>query len=190
MTFHRFSTHFLATLAAGMLVLSPSARASGDHPGGHGHGHDAAIGSPGKKAEVTRTVTVTMGDNFFEPESVTVKAGETVRFVIKNGGDFLHEFNIGSPAMHAAHQKEMAAMVEHGLLTPTEMRTEMPHMDHSKMSGAMPAMKHDDPNSVLVKPGETRELIWKFAATTGLEFACNVPGHYEAGMVGPLKLDH
>lgn len=188
MTAIRFSTFRATVIAALPLVLSSPAWAAGNHAGGHGHGQAAAIGEAGKATHVTRTVGVTMGDNFFEPESITAKAGETVRFVVKNGGEFLHEFNIATPAMHAAHQKEMAAMAEHGMLTPTEMKTEMPHMDHSKMGSAMPMMTHDDPNSILLKPGETRELIWKFADTTGLEFACNVPGHYESGMVGKVVL--
>jgi uncharacterized cupredoxin-like copper-binding protein len=49
-------------------------------------------------------------------------------------------------------------------------------------------MKHDDPNSVLVEPGKTAELTWTFSKATNLEFACNVPGHYQAGMVGKLTV--
>ena len=48
-------------------------------------------------------------------------------------------------------------------------------------------MKHDDPNSVLVEPGKTAELVWKFTQPTELEFACNIPGHYESGMAGPIN---
>src|SRR3546814_9058698 len=62
-----------------------------------------------------------------------VKKGETIRFVIRNGGELLHEFNIGTPAMHAEHQKEMAMMVEQGMLTSTGMNHDMSKMDHSKM---------------------------------------------------------
>src|SRR3546814_14605503 len=59
-------------------------------------------------------------------------------------------------------------------------------LDHSKMKmgESSAAMDHNDPNSVLVEPGETKELVWRFAANTGLEFACNIPGHYESGMMG------
>ena len=49
-------------------------------------------------------------------------------------------------------------------------------------------MKHDDPNSVLVEPGKTAELTWTFSKATSLEFACNIPGHYQAGMVGKLTV--
>lgn len=157
-------------------------------PGEAGHKHDtAAIGEPAKATTKTRTVQVVMGDNFYEPETIPVKAGETVRFVIKNTGEFLHEFNIGTAAMHAAHQKEMAMMVEHGMLTTTGVDEKKMNMDHSKMPGMSHSMKHDDPNSALVEPGKTRELTWKFTKDTALEFACNMPGHYEAGMVGKVN---
>ena len=154
-----------------------------------GHGHGAAIGEPGKALAATRTVEVKLGDNYYEPESIQVKAGETVRFVLTNTGELLHEFNIGTAAMHAEHQKEMAMMMEHGMLTPTGVDEKMMNMDHSKMGGGMGhSMKHDDPNSVLVEPGKTKELVWKFTKAAEIEFACNMPGHYEAGMVGKIDV--
>jgi uncharacterized cupredoxin-like copper-binding protein len=55
--------------------------------------------------------------------------------------------------------------------------------------GAAPVMVHDHPNSVLLKPGERKELIWKFPQDAVLEFACNLPGHYEAGMVGDVQFN-
>ena len=45
-------------------------------------------------------------------------------------------------------------------------------------------MEHDDPNSVLLEPGAQAEIIWKFTKPMDLEFACNVPGHYDSGMAG------
>ena len=145
-----------------------------------------AFGKPGDASDVTRTLEIDVYDNYYEPETVEVKAGETVKFIVKNDGALLHEFNLGTPHMHMAHQKEMRMMMEHGMLTPTGMNHEMMNMDHSAMG--MPAMKHDDPNSVLVEPGETKELVWHFHKPTMVEFACNIPGHYEAGMVGELEV--
>lgn len=159
---------------------------------GVGHGFD--FGKPAKAAEATRTVEINLGDMYFEPESLDVKAGETVRFVIHNKGSLLHEFNLGSAVMHAGHQKEMQQMMDMGMLTPTGMQHDMSKMDHSKMGhGNMPMdpsqmMKHDDPNTVLVEPGKTAELTWTFSKATSLEYACNIPGHYQAGMVGKLNV--
>ncbi len=150
--------------------------------------HTYAFGQPATADKATRTVEVTLQDISFSPKFLDVKAGETVRFVLVNKGQLLHEFNLGDAAMHAAHQKEMLQMQASGMLTATGMGK----MDHSAMGhDAMGhgAMKHDDPNSVLVEPGKTAELTWTFSKATGLEFACNLPGHYQAGMVGKLNVD-
>ncbi len=173
----------LATAIA--LAMSGAASAGGTHGGGHGHSDGFAFGEPGKASEVSRTIEITMGDNYFEPEALEIAAGETVRFVVRNDGEFLHEFNIGTAAMHAEHQKEMATMMEHGMMTATGMNHRMMQMDHA--ATGMSSHVHDDPNSVLLEPGETAELIWTFTQATDLEFACNVPGHYEAGMMGEFK---
>lgn len=167
------------TFAVGISATSTQALADPHH------GHGAVIGEPAEASAATRTIEVELGDNFYDPEAIQVEAGETVRFVLKNTGEFLHEFNVGTAAMHMEHQKEMAAMMESGMLTPTGINTDMSKMDHSKMAD-MP-MKHDDPNSVLVEPGETKEFVWKFPRTAELEFACNIPGHYESGMVGNIR---
>ncbi|KWU52178.1 plastocyanin/azurin family copper-binding protein [Pseudomonas palleroniana] len=126
--------------------------------------HTFAFGQPAPASKATRTVEVVLQDISFAPKSLDVKAGETVRFVLVNKGQLLHEFNLGDAAMHAEHQKEMLQMQASG-------------------------MQHDDPNSVLVEPGKTAELTWTFSKATGLEFACNLPGHYQAGMVGKLNVD-
>ena len=178
-------------LAACVLAFSVSAVAS---PGSH-----AEIGHPAAAASATRTVNIEMTDLAFSPKTLEVKAGETVRFVLVNKGQLLHEFNLGDAAMHAEHQKEMLKMQQSGAMTTTGMNhSGMDHsgMDHSGMdhgamgqgSMSMTGMVHDDPNSVLVEPGKTAELTWTFSGTRDLEFACNVPGHYQAGMVGTLKV--
>lgn len=144
-----------------------------------------AFGEAAPAAKATRTVEVVLQDISFSPKAIDVKAGETVRFVLVNKGQLLHEFNIGDAAMHAAHQQEMLKMQASGMLTASGMGK----MDHSAMGhGDMGGMKHDDPNSVLVEPGKTAELTWTFTQATGLEFACNIPGHYQAGMVGKLTV--
>ena len=168
-------------LAACVLAFSVSAVAS---PGSH-----AEIGHPAAAASATRTVNIEMTDLAFSPKTLEVKAGETVRFVLVNKGQLLHEFNLGDAAMHAEHQKEMLKMQQSGAMTTTGM--DHAGMDHGAMGqGSMPmaGMTHDDPNSVLVEPGKTAELTWTFSGTRDLEFACNVPGHYQAGMVGTLKV--
>ncbi len=168
-------------LIAGAIASAP-AFAAGSHAGGHGHHFD--FGKPGKASEATRTVTVVMRDNLFEPETIAVQAGETVRFMVRNEGAFVHEFNIGTAAMHAEHQKEMMMMVDHGVLEPDRINRERMKMD----MGGGKTMEHDDPNSILLEPGQSGEIVWTFSKAADLEFACNVPGHYDAGMVGRMPV--
>ncbi|MEE8332558.1 MAG: cupredoxin domain-containing protein [Alphaproteobacteria bacterium] len=202
----------VTTLAAILtLPLASGAWAAGAHGGGHGHG--PKIGAPGKSADAIGPVTVIMTDNAFDPATITVRKGQTIRFVVRNKGEFVHEFNIGTKAMHVAHRKEMMKMMESGVL-------ESDRINHRKMNMADPAddkrhersgkmmgmrggkmtggklmapagatsMAHDDPNSVLLEPGKSAEIVWKFATSAKLEFACNVPGHYETGMKGKLTV--
>ncbi|MHC8321333.1 copper-resistant cuproprotein CopI [Pseudomonas sp. GB2N2] len=163
-------------LVACLLALSSPAWAA------PAHYYD--FGEPAPAAKATRSVEVVMGDMSFTPKAIDIKAGETVRFVLVNKGQLLHEFNLGDAAMHARHQQEMMKMQQSGMLTPTAMK----EMDHSSMPGMDHVMKHDDPNSVLIEPGKIAELTWTFTTATNLEFACNIPGHYQAGMVGKLTV--
>lgn len=168
---------FLIFTAA--MTISAATFAAGEHGGGHG----ANIGKPGEASKADRTINVEMHDNYYEPESVQVKPGETVRFMVENKGSLVHEFNIGTPDMHEAHQEEMQMMVEHGVIQGGKLNRKMMEMD----MGNGHSMKHDDPNSVLLEPGQSQEVIWKFTGKGNVEFACNVPGHYQAGMYGEVN---
>lgn len=173
-----------ATLSLALLASGP-ALAAGSHGGGHGM-HDMKIGKPGDPAKVSRTIEITMHDNFYEPETLDIKEGETIRFVVRNAGELVHEFNIATAAMHEAHRPEMMMMVEHGVLEPDRINHEAAKAMQASMGHGM----HDEANSVLLEPGKSGEVIWTFPEHAELEFACNVPGHYETGMHGKVKLSH
>ncbi len=171
-----------AAAAAALSVAAfaaPTAFAGEGHSGGH-----ATSGKPGKASAASRTIEVVMHDNYYSPEAIDVKAGETVRFVIKNAGELVHEFNIGTPDSHMAHQAEMMMMVEHGVLEADRIN----HDAAKKMQASMGHGAHNDPNSALLEPGKSGDLVWTFPADGRIEFACNVPGHYGAGMVGEFTL--
>ena len=127
-----------------------------------------------------------MHDNYFEPEKLSFKEGETVRFVVTNKGAFVHEFNIATAAMHRAHAPEMMMMVEHGVLQPDSIDWEAAKAMQASMGHGM----HEEANSLLLEPGKSGEIVWTFPRHADLEFACNVPGHYDAGMTGPIQLTH
>ncbi|MSP43415.1 MAG: copper-binding protein [Alphaproteobacteria bacterium] len=157
-----------------------------------GPAHTYEFGAPGNPAETTRSIEVNLYDNYYEPDAISVKPGETIRFVLKNNGELLHEFSIDTLAEHAEHRREMAEMMEMGMITPTGIDPEKMKMDHSKMkmgdatAGKGMPMRHDDPNNVMLAPDERKELIWTFTKAMEIEFACSVPGHYESGMMGRI----
>jgi len=141
------------------------------------------IGEKGKLSEVNRTIEIKMYDNYFEPNEIIIKKGETIKFIVSNYGELVHEFNIATKEMHIKHQPEMMKMVEHQILLADKIdkkkMKEMAKKDHS--------MAHSHSNSVLLEPKQSAELIWKFSSDTNLEVACNVPGHYEAGMIANIN---
>ncbi len=88
-----------------------------------------------------------------------MRQGERIRFRIRNDGELAHEFMLGTVEDNRKH----AALMQ-----------------------KFPEMEHDDPNGKSLEPGKTAELVWKFSKAGTFEFACLKPGHYEAGMQGPL----
>ena len=143
------------------------------------------IGEKGKLSEVDRTIEIKMYDNYFEPNVLNIKKGETIKFIVSNYGELVHEFNIATKEMHIKHQPEMMKMVENQILLVDKIdkkkMKEMAKKDHS--------MAHSHSNSVLLEPSEIGEIIWKFSTNAILEAACNVPGHYEIGMVADIKIN-
>jgi uncharacterized cupredoxin-like copper-binding protein/Cu/Ag efflux protein CusF len=126
-------------------------------------GHAETLGRPGDPGKVTRNVEVEMSDAMrFNPESIRVKRGETIRFIVKNTGMLKHEMVLG---------------------TIEELKR------HAEVMRKFPEMEHADPNQVSVEPGKTGELIWQFTNAGTFDFACLEPGHYEAGMVGKVQVE-
>jgi uncharacterized cupredoxin-like copper-binding protein len=129
----------------------------------HAHSHaSSAIGVAGDKQAVSRTIELDMNDTMrFHQHDIEVTQGETIRFVVKNSGQLPHEFVLGTREDLAAHAKEMA-----------------------QHAAAGHHMAHDEPNMISVDPGKTGEVVWQFTQAGVVDFACLVPGHFEAGMKG------
>lgn len=172
-------------LAVGLMVLATSAAAAGEnghtHEHGNGHGsamnsqeghgnggdHSFAFGASASPSEADRTVEVEANDQMeFVPEEISVKKGETVRFVVKNVGRVQHSFTLATPDEQQQHEKAMEGM---------PMDRMASHMD-------------GDPNGVVVQSGETETLTWRFTQAVSVEFACHIPGHYDAGMAGRIRI--
>lgn len=130
--------------------------------GMHKHMHESMAGKPGDANKVSRTVKVTMDDNMrFDPGTLKVKAGETVRFLVVNQGRLEHELVIG---------------------TADELKT------HAEQMQAMPDMAHDDPSMIRLAPGQRGGIVWQFDKAGAVSYACLIPGHMEAGMVGRVDV--
>ena len=141
-----------------------------------------AIGFKGKEENVDRVINVSMYDNYYQPNKFKVKKNETIKFVVENKGQLVHEFNIATKEMHLKHQPEMMMMIEHEIL----LADKIDKKKMKEMSKKNPTMAHSHSNSVLLSPGEKAELIWKFSNTVVIEAACNVPGHYDVGMIAKI----
>ena len=141
------------------------------------------IGEKGNPSEANRTITVKMYDNYFEPAQINIKKNETIKFIVINVGELVHEFNIATKEMHIKHQPEMMMMVENEILLSDKVDKEK----MKQLAKKNPAMGHSHSNSVLLSPGEKGELVWKFNNKAKLEAACNVPGHYQDGMIAKIS---
>jgi len=143
------------------------------------------LGKKGNPSEVEKVIKVKMYDNYYEPKKFKVKKNQTIKFIVYNYGELVHEFNIATKEMHLKHQPEMMRMMENEILLADRIdkkkMKELSKKDHS--------MSHSHSNSVLLEPNEIGEIIWKFNTDTNLEIACNVPGHYESGMIASINLD-
>jgi uncharacterized cupredoxin-like copper-binding protein len=159
--FHTTMKHFISKTLFLCTVTTLSFSAIAWAAGGHAHSTDN-IGKAGDPAKVTRTIAIDMSDAMrFTPDTVHVKRGETIRFVVKNSGKLKHEFNLGTAAALKEHYAHMLKF---------------------------PEMEHDEPNMVNVAPGETGAVVWQFTKAGTVSFACLHPGHYEAGMKGSIRV--
>jgi uncharacterized cupredoxin-like copper-binding protein len=149
----------MKSLLTALLFLSAPAFAQ------HDHGKPAAetpFGRPGNPKAVSRTIEVDMSDKLrFTPSLIEVKQGETIRFRAKNSGNTLHEMVLGTKADLKKHAEEMRKK---------------------------PGMKHDAPYLTHVAPRKTGTIVWQFTRAGEFEFACLVPGHFEGGMIGQIKV--
>jgi uncharacterized cupredoxin-like copper-binding protein len=153
----------LAAALAFMSGLTPTgAQAHGSKGAQAAQNEQKPWGIAGDRSKVSRTITVSMTDDMrFTPGVIEVRRGETVRFRVRNAGKVLHELVIGT-------RQELDA--------------------HAAMMVKFPNMEHDDPWMVHVDPGKADDLVWQFNHAGDFEFACLIPGHYQAGMTGRIRV--
>ncbi len=118
------------------------------------------FGRTGDPKSVTRTIEVEMSDEMkFKPDEMRIKQGETIRFLIKNQGDILHEMVIG---------------------------TEPELIEHAALMEKFPDMEHAEPFMAHVPEQSKGEIFWTFDKPGEFHYGCLVPGHFQAGMRGKI----
>lgn len=160
-------THLLLAASLSLGMVSTGAFAHGQKP--HAQKFSAAqlaeekaFGKAGDPKKVARTITFHMTDKMrFDPSQITVKQGETIRFIARNNGRIMHEMVIGT-------MKELK--------------------EHAEQMKKFPDMEHDEPHMAHVAPGKSEEIVWQFTKAGEFDFACLIAGHFDAGMVGKIKV--
>jgi uncharacterized cupredoxin-like copper-binding protein len=161
-------TRALVVVAA-FATSSTLVRAEGDHKahkaGAHSHAKTFSAGELGDAKKPAKVIQVTMGEKdgkmFFAPAKLEVKKGEQVKFMLRNLGDLEHEFVLATTADNLKHAEAMKAN---------------------------PNMEHDESNGVELVAKASGEIVWKFTKAGDFEYACLIPGHREAGMVGVISV--
>ena len=157
----RFNTLLLTALLS--VTFNAIAHEGTDHKKtGPVHKEQKEWGIAADAKAVKRTIAISMDDSMrFKPDTIEVRQGEVVKLVIQNKGQMLHEMVIGTKA---------------------ELET------HAAMMLKFPTMEHDEPYMAHVKPGTKGEIIWNFNRSGDFDFACLIAGHYQAGMVGKIRV--
>lgn len=121
-----------------------------------------AFGREGDPRQARRTISVDMADTMrFTPAEITLRQGDTIKFVVRNSGKVMHEMVIG---------------------TEEELKK------HAEMMKKHPTMEHEEPYMAHVKPGAREEITWTFTKAGTFMYGCLIPGHFEAGMKGTIKV--
>lgn len=183
--------HVIPVLGAAMAacIMSVSSAAYGHGDGGHGKPkafdsskvEEKPFGRAGNPNHATRTIRIAMNDRMqfvaapaarrtdvgpgslphAMPADIVVKRGDTVRFVVRNDGQVMHEMVIG---------------------TMTELK------EHAELMRKFPNMEHDEPYMAHVAPGKQGEIVWQFTQPGDFHYACLIPGHMEAGMIAKITV--
>ena len=114
--------------------------------------------TPGAAWTTGDVIHIGIEHSAFDPTTLVVDEGDTITFVIHNGDPIPHEFILGDDEVQAVHEKGTEA--HHGAR----------------------------PGEISIPPGATRRTTFTFQTSEDLVFACHLPGHYDYGMRGAVKV--
>jgi uncharacterized cupredoxin-like copper-binding protein len=156
----------IAAAAVALALGASPARAHGESahaaPASAAAKEQKPWGVAGDARDAKRTIEIRMLDTMrFAPDRIDVKQGETVRLVLRNAGKTMHELVLG---------------------------TKQALDEHAALMAKFPGMEHDEPYMAHVAPGRRGEIVWTFNRAGEFDFACLIAGHYQAGMVGKVRV--
>ena len=113
---------------------------------------------PSPSAPEDRTVTLDVRYSRFSPAELEVRAGTTVRFVVRNADPIAHELIVGDQSVQDRHERGTEA--HHG----------------------------DVPGEVSVPAGGTAVTTYTFSRPGRVLLGCHLPGHWDYGMRGVVDV--
>lgn len=149
----------LAALAAASPIFAHGTSAT-HVPASSARKEQTDWGVAGNPRDVKRNIALSMTDSMrFEPARIEVREGDTVRLKVANRGRLIREIVLVTPKTLSAHAELMKKY---------------------------PAMEHDEAHMAHVPAGRQGEIGWNFNRAGEFAYACLIPGHFEAGMVGQI----
>lgn len=123
---------------------------------------DTPFGRQGDPKKVSRTIHVDVDDHLrYKPGEITVRQNDTIRFEVKNSGRQPHGIALG---------------------TIPDLK------EHARSARTDPDMQRDGDHILRMAPGGTGTLVWQFTRPGEFHYACMMPGHFEAGMIGRISV--
>ena len=124
---------------------------------------DKPYGRPGEAGQVTRTVNLDIGVSMrVTPANISVKQGETIKFIFKNSTKSQQVVLVGT----AADLKDRAAMLKQ-----------------------FPKMEMNQPNQTKANAGESAELVWQFTKAGTFNIGCAAPACLDNGAAGKIAVN-
>lgn len=133
-------------------------------------------------AAPAQKLTLTMTEFQFAPKTVSVKPGTAVELTVVNKGTVEHEFMLypspGSTSMNMDMDKYGAENTYFKDIGTVEV----------VIQGLTATRKTSRLERVGLNPRQSATIKFVAKKAGTFEFACHIPGHYEAGMKGALTV--
>lgn len=154
--------------------------------------------SPSQSPPEPLSVTIEGHDIRYEPETIEVRAGQSVQLTLANHGSLEHDVTFDVLPIAGEEVIALGEETEHESEGEAEhMHEEEAEQEHDERAGDVDEHEGEAPEAgshthedaaVHVHTGGGEEVTVTFTPTEPgvYEFYCSVPGHREEGMIGTL----